>query len=183
MGQQPYGNAAFSELSMAVEIERRFLVISDGWMHHAVAAHDLRQGYLASSADGVTVRLRLRADGQAWLTLKASADPTGLVRHEFEYPIPMADAEALWTLAPHRLEKTRHSLDLPGGDWVVDCFAGRNAPLLLAEVELPSRDAPLSIPDWCGPELTGDPRWTNAVLAIQPVQSWTHAERQRFALA
>ena len=54
---------------------------------------------------------------RAWLTLKAAADATGLARHEFEYAIPLEDAEALWALTPHRLEKTRYSLDFPGGDW------------------------------------------------------------------
>ncbi len=112
---------------MALEIERRFLVRSDAWRSSAGPAQPLRQGYLAASADGVTVRMRLRGSDQAWLTLKAAADAVGLVRHEFEYPIPVADAEALWDLAPHRLDKVRYALDCPGGDWVVDCFQGENA--------------------------------------------------------
>ena len=84
---------------MALEIERRFLVRSDAWRSTAGPAQPLRQGYLAASADGVTVRMRLRGSDQAWLTLKAAADAVGLVRHEFEYPIPVADAEALWNLS------------------------------------------------------------------------------------
>ena len=79
---------------MALEIERRFLVRSDAWRSSAGPAQPLRQGYLAASADGVTVRMRLRGSDQAWLTLKAAADAVGLVRHEFEYSIPLADAEA-----------------------------------------------------------------------------------------
>ena len=94
--------------------------------------------------------MRLRGRDEAWLTLKAAADAVGLVRHEFEYPIPVADAEALWDLAPHRLEKVRYQLDCPGGDWVVDCFQGENAPLVLAEVELASAQVDLVIPPWCG---------------------------------
>ena len=121
---------------MAVEIERRFLLTGEGWRSLAGAPQPLRQGYLAASADGVTVRVRLRGVEAAWLTLKAAADAIGLVRHEFEYAIPVSDAESLWTLAPHRLEKTRFALSLVGGDWVVDQFAGRNGPLLLAEVEV-----------------------------------------------
>ena len=167
---------------MALEIERRFLVIDDGWRALAGAPQSLRQGYLASSADGVTVRIRLQDDGQAWLTLKASAEPTGISRHEFEYVIPTADAEALWQLAPHRLEKTRYCLDLDGGDWVVDCFSGRNASLVLAEVELATVDAELICPDWCGLEVTGESRWANAVLAYQPVQAWSEQDKHRFGL-
>ncbi len=167
---------------MALEIERRFLVSGEAWRAHAGPAQPLRQGYLAASADGVTVRLRIRGADQAWLTLKAAADATGLARHEFEYAIPLEDAEALWALAPHRLEKTRYSLDCPGGDWVVDCFAGANAPLVLAEVELSAVDQTVAIPPWCGQELTGDGRWSNAVLAHRPLQQWSPEDRQTYGL-
>ena len=168
---------------MAVEIERRFLLTGEGWRSLAGAPQSLRQGYLAASADGVTVRVRLRGVEAAWLTLKAAADAIGLVRHEFEYAIPVSDAESLWTLAPHRLEKTRFALSLVGGDWVVDQFAGRNGPLLLAEVELPSAQTALEIPAWCGREITGDGRWSNAALARRPLQDWPLAEREAFGFA
>jgi len=161
---------------MPLEIERRFLVSGSGWRVHAGEPQPLRQGYLASSEQGFTVRMRLRADGQAWLTLKAPAD--GIARHEFEYDIPSADAEALWGLARHRLVKTRYSLALPGGDWILDCFEGENAPLVLAEVELPDADAPLVLPDWCVEEVTGDGRWSNAALACNPICQWPVATRQ-----
>lgn len=165
---------------MALEIERRFLVRADQWRACAGPAQPLRQGYLASSEQGVTVRLRIRAEEQAWLTLKAPAE--GFARHEFEYPLPLDDAEALWRLAPQRLIKTRHALALPGGDWVVDCFSGDNAPLVLAEVELPSADTPLTIPSWCGLEITGDNRWSNAALALNPVKQWPDPLKRSFDL-
>ena len=168
---------------MALEIERRFLVAADGWRNLAGDPQPLRQAYLAASPDGVTVRVRLRGVDQAWLTLKAPADASGLVRHEFEYAIPVADAEALWSLAPHRLAKTRYQLELDGGDWVVDCFDAENAPLLIAEVELPQADTPLEIPHWCGQEITGDGRWSNAQLAHQPLQDWSDDDRHRFGFA
>ena len=167
---------------MALEIERRFLVRGDDWRSLAGPPQPLRQGYLASSAEGITVRIRMKSDGLAWLTLKAAADSSGIARHEFEYAIPADDAEALWALAPHRLEKTRYSLALEGGDWVVDCFSGSNAPLVLAEVELDRADRAIRLPDWCGEELTGESRWANAVLASQPVTSWSAQERRRFGL-
>ena len=168
---------------MALEIERRFLVSGEAWRAHAGCAQPLRQGYLAASAEGVTVRLRIKGNNQAWLTLKAPAGVSGLVRHEFEYAIPVDDAEAMWHLAPHRLEKTRWLLDLPGGEWVVDCFAGMNAPLVLAEVELPQVDQSVAIPPWCGLEITGESLWSNAVLAQHPVQSWPLEERLQHGLA
>ena len=165
---------------MALEIERRFLVAADGWRKLAATPQPLRQAYLAASPDGVTVRVRLRGADQAWLTLKAAADASGLIRHEFEYPIPVTDAEALWNLAPHRLAKTRFALELGGGDWVVDCFEAENAPLLIAEVELPQADSSLEIPEWCGLEITGDGRWSNAQLAHRPLQHWCDDDRHRF---
>jgi len=165
---------------MPLEIERRFLVTDGAWRDRAGPAQPLRQGYLAGSKTGFTVRLRLRGTDQAWLTLKAPAE--GFARHEFEYTIPVADAEALWTLAPHRLTKTRFALDLPGGDWVVDVFDGENAPLVLAEVELPAADAPLQLPAWCGQELTGDDRWSNAALAHQPFARWPQEWRKSLEL-
>ena len=163
---------------MPLEIERRFLVTGQGWRAFAGTPQPLRQGYLAASKDGVTVRMRLRADGEAWLTLKAPA--SGIARHEFEYPLPTTDAEALWDLAPHRLIKTRYSLALSGGEWVVDCFEGDNAPLVLAEVELDTADAPLELPPWCGQEVTSDGRWSNAALAVVPIASWPEEVRRRY---
>ena len=168
---------------MALEIERRFLIATDDWRTLAGPSQPLRQAYLAASADGVTVRVRLGDADQAWLTLKAAADASGLVRHEFEYPIPVTDAEALWQLAPHRLAKTRYALELDGGDWVVDCFEAENAPLRIAEVELPQADSPLAIPDWCGQEITGDGRWSNAQLAHRPLQHWSDDDRHHFGFA
>ena len=155
---------------MALEIERRFLVANTGWRLLAGPPQALRQGYLSASPDGFTVRMRLRADGRAWLTLKAPA--AGIARHEFEYDIPERDAEELWALTPHRVVKTRYCLQQEGGDWVVDCFEGSNSPLILAEVELDAPDTPLTIPDWCGLEITGDQRWSNAALAYQPLSMW-----------
>ena len=183
LGKQLDSVPTIGELTVALEIERRFLVVGYGWRPLVGPPQALRQGYVVSSADGVTVRVRLNGAGQAWLTLKAAADACGLVRHEFEYPIPEEDAEGLWQLAPDRLEKTRFHLDLPGGEWVVDCFEGDNAPLVLAEVELPAVDADLSIPAWCGLEVTGDSRWSSALLAAKPIQSWTAADRCRYGLA
>ena len=168
---------------MALEIERRFLIAADadGWRHRAQAPQPLRQAYLAASADGVTVRVRLQEGGKAWLTLKAPT--SGLARHEFEYPLPTSDAEALWDLAPHRLIKIRYSLALPGGDWVVDCFEGDNAPLVLAEVELAREGASLDVPSWCGQEITGDGRWSNAALAATPMAAWPVELRSSYGLS
>jgi CYTH domain-containing protein len=188
---------------VGLEIERRFLVIGQGWRRHVRWQGELRQGYLTSTPGGFTVRVRLsheaagaelepaKASGvRAWLTLKAPApalDPapaaepqsgSGLVRQEFEYPIPAADAAALLALTARQLSKRRHGLDLPGGDWVVDVFEGTNAPLVVAEVELDRPDQPVAVPDWCGLELTGRHELSNAALAHEPFASWPAERRE-----
>ena len=65
---------------------------------------------------------------------------------------------------------------------MVDCFTGENAPLVLAEVELPSMQTSVVIPDWCGQEITGDKRWSNAALALQPMKLWPKTLKASFDL-
>ncbi|MEO3471432.1 CYTH domain-containing protein [Roseomonas sp. CAU 1739] len=147
---------------MGFEIERRFLVSGPAWRDAATRARRLVQGYLARE-DGVTVRLRLIED-RARLTIKG---PGGLVRPEFEYDIPTADAasmlDALCT--GRRIAKTRHEVPHGGLMWEVDVFEGPLAGLVIAEVELPAADHPLTLPPWAGREVTDDSRYANAVLA------------------
>ncbi|MFM7676659.1 MAG: CYTH domain-containing protein [Synechococcus sp.] len=173
---------------MALEIERRFLVRQPGWHRHIRWSRGFAQGYLSARSDGFTLRVRLSDGEQGWLTLKA-APPAGeasggasgalaLVRQEFEYAIPAGDAEALLALAPWQLRKRRHGLDLPGGDWVVDEFEGANAPLVVAEVELPDAATPVVVPPWCGLEITGRHELSNAALARRPLADWSGAERE-----
>ncbi len=162
---------------MGLEIERRFLVAGDGWYSHVRWSRNLRQGYLAGDPQGFTVRVRQAAD-QAWLTLKAPASADGLVRHEFEYPIPVADATDLLALAPRQLAKCRYGLDLPGGDWVLDVFEGANAPLVVAEVEIADASAQVTPPPWCVQEITGRGELSNAALSARPLADWDAAERR-----
>jgi CYTH domain-containing protein len=139
----------------------------------------LQQGYLSAAADGFTTRVRSDGCGGAWLTLKCDASASdGLVRHEFEYPITVADAEALLELCPSALRKWRYGLDLPGGDWVLDVFEDANAPLVIAEVELASATQPVAVPPWCVQEITGQGRFSNAALAGTPLAAWPAGERQ-----
>ncbi|MFM7267931.1 MAG: CYTH domain-containing protein [Cyanobium sp.] len=184
---------------MALEIERRFLVAGDDWRQHVRWQQELRQGYLHSSADGLTVRVRLSgptfrsgpaagpseeppAEPRAWLTLKAKATPgqdhpgAALSRLEYEYPIPVGDAGELLQLSGCRIEKRRHGLDLPGGDWVLDVFHADNAPLVVAEVELASPTSALAVPSWCAHELTGRHDLSNAALASRPLAQWSRVE-------
>jgi adenylate cyclase len=148
---------------MPVEIERKFLVVGDSWRGHTLGQR-FCQGYLAK--DAVTVRVR-RAGSRTFLTVKGSGN--GLVRPEFEYEIPVADAEELFKLC-HRplIEKVRHEILYGGFVWHVDEFAGDNAGLVLAEIELEHPQQPVSLPAWVGQEVTSDERYRNSRLVDAP---------------
>lgn len=154
---------------MGKEIERKFLVQDESWRSAVENSANLRQAYVAIE-DGTTVRVRL-AGPEARLTIKGPAE--GLARSEFEYPVPATDAEALWQLCGDRVvEKTRHRVRFGGHVWEIDEFAGRNAGLVLAEVELQSVDEHVELPSWLGPEVSGDGRFDNANLSIRPYGQW-----------
>jgi CYTH domain-containing protein len=157
---------------MPVEIERKFLVASDGWRKQA-AGQRFCQGYLAR-ADGVTVRVR-RAGSRSYLTVKGK--PNGLVRPEFEYEVPVEEAEAMFNLC-HRplIEKTRYEVSHAGLVWQVDEFHGDNAGLVLAEVELDHPDQPVDRPAWLGQEVSHDPRFRNSRLSEQPQRASSSEE-------
>jgi CYTH domain-containing protein len=169
-------------VTMALEIERRFLVAGALWKPLVVWSQALDQGYLVASSDGPTLRVRSArtpslegpagpGDGaQAWLTLKLPA--SGIARHEYEYPIPPSDGLALLDHCGSKLVKQRYGLNLPGGDWVLDVFAAENAPLVIAEVELERHDQAVAIPSWCVREITGEGAFSNAALAKRPFSQW-----------
>lgn len=155
---------------MALEIERKFRVISDGWKPLAVRSRRLRQAYLAKN-EALSLRVRIDGGEAAVLTIK-SAD-SGMSRQEYEYSIPVADAEELM----QRCEgvvicKTRHIVPLGDVQWEVDVFEGENAGLVIAEVELDRPDQPLQCPEWLGEEVTEDRRFYNAELAQRPYSRW-----------
>lgn len=157
---------------MGVEIERKFLLRSDAWRQLADAGSEYRQGYLHSDTSMV-VRVRV-ADNAAWLTIKADAG--GIVRREFEYPIPVADAnDLLINLCRQPLiEKRRHRLEHAGHLWEIDVFHGANAGLVLAEIELTSPDESFVRPPWLAEEVSSDPRYFNAYLSQHPFSEWDH---------
>ncbi|AVO45901.1 CYTH domain-containing protein [Phreatobacter cathodiphilus] len=144
---------------MATEIERKFLVVGNGWKA-APRVRAIAQGYLA--ADPASVRIRIQ-DGAATLTIKGEAE--GLVRDEFEYAVPLADAEAMLRLCPEPpIVKKRHEIVHAGKLWQVDAFEGALAGLVVAEVELERADEVITLPDWVGREVTWDRRYRNSSL-------------------
>lgn len=151
---------------MAVEVERKFLVTSDAWRAEAQACN-IRQGYLCLGED-TTVRVRI-AGTRAFITVKSKTE--GLSRAEYEYDIPLADAEAMLEnlCARPLIEKTRHAVEHAGKTWTIDVFEGENAGLVVAEVELTGPDEVVELPDWAGEEVTYDPRYRNSSLVNAPL--------------
>ena len=154
---------------MGVEIERKFLVLDERWRTLGQGV-SLRQGYLSSHPERV-VRVRIEGDA-AMLTIKGRS--VGASRGEWEYPIPLADAEQfLASLCEQPLiEKKRYRIEHQGMLWEVDEFFGANAGLVVAEIELDSEDQPFSKPDWLGAEVTDDARYFNANLIKHPFSEW-----------
>lgn len=154
---------------MGIEIERKFLVSGDGWRAQAASQTRFSQGYL-SRDPARTVRVRIAGE-QAFLTIKGAT--RGATRAEFEYAVPLADAQALLALCDGPVvEKIRHLCPHEGMTWEVDEFLGANAGLVVAEIELQSEAQAFAHPAWLGAEVTGDGRYVNANLAVSPFTSW-----------
>jgi adenylate cyclase len=158
------------EPGVSVEIERKFLVTEDGWQKLATSRAHIRQAYLTSDGK-VSIRVRIKDDRSAVLTIKSRA--AELRRLEFEYPIAVADADTMMALRCGAvLEKVRHVVPYAGATWEVDVFAGANAGLIIAEVELPHEDSRLELPPWIGAEVTGRAEYYNSSLAARPFRQW-----------
>jgi adenylate cyclase len=142
---------------MPKEIERKFLVAGDGWREFAGPGKALRQG-------NRSIRIRSIANDAARLTLKIGIN--GMARHEFEYDVPIEDAEELLGLANGgHIAKKRYDVEYQGTLWEIDVYEGDLAGLVVAEVELESEDEEPALPDWLGREVTGDQRFSNQALA------------------
>jgi len=151
---------------MGQEIERKFLLRSDAWRLGATGTR-ICQGYLSRLP---TVRVRTKGQS-AFLTVKGQAE--GIVRSEFDYPVPLEDAEAMLDLCQKPLiEKTRYEIWVAGHLWEIDEFYGDNEGLILAEIELESEGESFEQPDWLGREVTGDVRYYNARLVEHPFSVW-----------
>jgi adenylate cyclase len=153
---------------MATEIERKFLVRGEGWRQAAPVR--ISQGYLNRDADR-TVRVRIAGE-RGYLTIKGRAK--NLARPEFEYEIPVTDAEQLLKLCEGPiLEKHRHVIEHAGSRWEVDEFHGDNEGLVVAEIELEREDQTFERPAWVHTEVTHDVRYLNSNLSARPYRTWS----------
>jgi adenylate cyclase len=149
---------------MGKEVERKFLISSTAWRDLVETKIRIRQFYLAA-APGRTMRIRISDDESAMLTLKFGSSVRE--RDEFEYPVPLADAEEMLAFAIGRvIEKTRHHVRHRGYLYEVDVFGGPFAGLVVAELETPEDVPDEMLPDWLGREVTGESKFYNASLAL-----------------
>lgn len=156
---------------MGIEIERKYLVADATWRESKVPGRKIVQAYLAST-DILVFRVRILDDIEAYLTIKGGR--TGISRPEFEYEIPLRDARQLVAMASDAIvEKTRYRISVGTHVWEVDEYAGANTGLITAEIELSEESEDFQRPAWLGIEVSGQPRYGNASLAVRPYADWS----------
>lgn len=155
---------------MAHEIERKFRVKDPSWRFHVTTQQVIKQGYLGS-VERCSIRVRI-SDERAFLNIKGAT--LGVVRKEYEYEIPLADAEELLADFCRKpiLEKIRHHVPHAGHLWEIDVFGGDNEGLIVAEIELSDVDEPFELPPWAGEEVSHDRRYYNVCLIDHPYKNW-----------
>lgn len=155
-----------------IEIERKFLVLTDAYKNEAVTQKRIAQGYLNSNPER-TVRIRTKGD-QGFITIKGKSNDSGTSRMEWEKEISVADAEQLLALCEKgSIDKIRYEVKVGSHTFEVDEFFGDNAGLTIAEVELSDENDAFDKPSWLGKEVTGDERYYNAYLSNNPYNVWS----------
>jgi adenylate cyclase len=155
---------------MAFEIEHKYLVKKELW-RKVVPQKSLaiKQGYLLTDPNK-TIRVRVKGD-KGYITIKGKS--VGASRQEFEYEVPLADAEELFVnFSSSLIEKVRHIVSIDNKTWEVDVFSGRNEGLIIAEIELTAEDERYNIPDWVGENVTADTKYANSNLSTNPFTNW-----------
>ena len=154
---------------MPTEIEHKYLIDSAAWgLVQPDSSVNIQQGYLLSVPEK-TIRIRI-AGNEGFITIKGKT--IGASRPEYEYAIPVHEAEELLSLCDSIIHKTRHRISVDGMEWEVDEFHGLNAGLWIAEIELSSEIESYSKPPWLGMEVTHDPLYSNSSLAKRPYSTW-----------
>lgn len=158
---------------MALEIEHKFLLANEDWRQEIDHSEIFRQGYLSSQPTS-SIRVRI-CEQLAWLNIKSAT--IGSHRLEYEYEIPVADAQEILNHLCNKplIEKTRHYVRRGNLLWEIDEFEGANQGLIVAEIELDEIGQSFDKPAWLGAEVTDDLRYYNNNLAIHPYSEWRKA--------
>ena len=155
---------------MAIEIERKYLVVNDKWKSSVESEAAMKQAYLAT-VENASILVRV-AKGKAYLNIKSST--LGIRRSEYEYEIPLQDGEEMLAnlTSGSVIDKVRYKVRCGEHIWDLDLFHGDNTGLVVAEVELTSEDEDFEVPLWVREEVSGDPKYYNASLVNHPYCDW-----------
>lgn len=154
-----------------LEIERKFLVKLGAFKQEAFKQTHIVQGFLNSHPER-TVRVRIKGH-QGFLTVKGISNKEGTIRKEWEKEISVTDAEELLKLCePGIIDKTRYEIKAGSHIFEVDEFLGENEGLIIAEVELNAEDEVFEKPSWLGKEVTGELKYYNSQLSLNPFKNW-----------
>ena len=154
-----------------IEIERKFLVLSNDFINESFSQKRIVQGYLSSNPER-TVRVRIKGD-KGYLTIKGKSSDNGTTRLEWEREISLTDAETLLTICENGIiDKIRYEVNVGRHVYEVDIFSGENDGLVMAEIELETESESFEKPNWLGAEVTNDERYYNAYLSKNPFKLW-----------
>ncbi len=156
-----------------LEIERKFLVANDSWKAAVIGSVRIRDGLIAST-NGQKARVRI-SDSIATVVLKSAK--SGISRFEFEYPIPLSDAQQILRTmcTAHVLDKTRYFVAHAGATWSVDVYGGLLDGIVIAEIELARPDQHVDLPGWVGREISDDPSYRKINLEARAQATRTPA--------
>ena len=153
------------------EIERKFLVSSDGYKDEAFSTRRIVQGFLNTHPER-TVRVRIAGE-KAFLTVKGKSNTAGTTRFEWEQEILVSEAEALLKLCEEGvIEKTRYEVKAGNHTFEIDEFYGDNKGLTVAEIELSKENEVFQKPEWLGEEVTGAIKYYNSNISKNPFKDW-----------
>lgn len=154
-----------------IEIERKFLVVSEDFKQEATSTERIVQGFLSTHEER-TVRVRTAGE-MGYLTIKGKSNEAGTMRYEWEKEIPIEEANELLTLCEKPvIDKTRYKVHLDQHMFEVDVFHGENEGLIIVEVELEDENDVFERPAWLGMEVTGEIKYYNSQLIKQPFKNW-----------
>jgi len=157
---------------MSLEIERKFLTVSNDFKNESYKKIYMKQGYLNSNKER-TVRVRI-ADEKAYITVKGKSNKTGTSRYEWEKEIDIIDAQNLMLLCEKNvIEKYRFLVKSDIHTFEVDEFLGENKGLVVSEIELTNENENFKKPVWLGTEVTGQTKYYNSNLSKHPFSNWS----------
>ena len=154
-----------------IEIERKFLIVSDKYKEQAYKKTRIVQGFLNTHKER-TVRVRIKGK-EAYIAIKGISNKEGTSRFQWEKKIAVEEAEQLIELCePNLIEKIRYEIKVGNHIFEVDEFSAENKGLIIAEIELSEENESFEKPNWLGKEVTGDVRYYNSQLSRVPYKNW-----------